>query len=241
MNERPGLPKEEHQAVPSSSPELEAINPVRRIMEVVTGFYDKIKKLGEPEVLIKRGLEAQGLGDLDYIKDEYSQLILRLKMVEDASEELYKAKEKGELSNKSILEWIFRWTHTLQMLMEALPRDIGLDANIIKQADEASNNFHQQVSIMLKSMGIEYFPVKTYRDNLDSPSVKTIILHIHSFYQYKYSEELSKAVANVKHGTILRVARLGCRVPPSSDIFKQMNMVSEWQGVYEFAVVENIK
>lgn len=204
------------------SPERQAVMSARRLTEVTADFLNKLKGLGELDSLVKQGLSAKGLSVLE---SEYEKLLTKL---DTLNEDVLRIEESPESDiSKNIIRWAELSIPRMQMLIEALPRETGQAEDIIKQSDIASDLFHDEASKMFKNLGNMYYPLKLYRDNLQSPSAVRLMRQSSGAYKFDPSPQIVKAFPELRHGVMLRVYTLiHLRIPPNSE--------SPLQGAFEY-------
>jgi hypothetical protein len=112
-----------------------------------------------------------------------------------------------------------------------LERSGGTAASGGSAIDQLSAIFHERVKTMYATIGMEYFPLRLYRDSVLSPTFRTLVRQTRSVYPFPHTDALHRAGLNIPHGLALRVFRPGLRRlhPEASS--------RDWDGLFEYAVV----
>ena len=142
---------------------------------------------------------------------------------------------KGKISNEDYVKlWLMMRIGRFQWLIEALPRETGLGD--LSQADKVSDIFHELVKKIFESIGIKYYPLRLYRDDLNSPNVEPAM---HAKRAYSYGNEQIKAelaiafpklFPGIHHGVIMNVVIPSYHKPAR----RESNSNEEWDGGFEF-------
>lgn len=216
------------------------IEPIFNIVKLVAEFYQTLDLTPQK---VEEGLNAKGLlvseGD---IKGEYlymmEQLDIILKMGDSnliIENLIIHFKLKQSDLRLFVIELGKRVIGKFQLIIEALPREIGLVS--ISQSDSVSNTFHEYVREMYASVGVIYYPLRLYRDDLNSAGSTEVLPHTHAgAYQKKESKKIEAAFPNIYHGVIIRVHRPSVHI--GSKIAHELKL-EEWDNAFEFVYSED--